>query len=83
MKKLILAGLLSVGVACANEVKKDTEKCTSKTRMTFYKESSRFHSLFEGLFHVDDNSATAKLTSQQFEKMCNAFFAPYKDIFSL
>ena len=24
MKKLILAGLLSVGVACANEVKKDT-----------------------------------------------------------
>lgn len=68
MKKLILVGLLSVVVACANE----TEKCTSETCMTFYKEANRFESLFERLFHVDDEG-TVILVGQQFEKMCNAF----------
>lgn len=68
MKKLILVGLLSVGVACANE----TEKCTSETCMTFYKEANRFQSLFERLFHIDDEG-TVILVGQQFEKMCNAF----------
>lgn len=45
MKKLILAGLLSVGVACANE----TEKCTSKACKDYLKQEKVFKNAYNTL----------------------------------
>ncbi len=67
MKKLILAGLLSVGVMFAN----DTEKCTSETCIKFIQEVIRFNNMRE---KYANNKSYEKLTFRQLEKTCEAFF---------
>lgn len=66
MKKLLLAGLLSVGVACANE----TEKCTSETCFKFVQEYIRFDKMRE---KYNTDKSYDKLTYRQLEKMCESF----------